>query len=574
MVGHKQLNCYIIKRIAQEYPVPIVRLTESDPIFQMEQVNMAQPLFVYVSIIMMGGMLSLFLAVYALLRFKHAPGGRYYVLAALMASILAFGYAFELTSDTLEQIKFWIGIEYFSLPFLPVFTLLMCVEYAGIRLGNWKKRMLYLIPLLTFVIQHTNDLHHLYYTSIGLRADAPFPIVELGRGPWYAVHTLYLYGCLALSIFALSTRMRRSGRRFRLQMLAMAAGLLVPVAGNLYYLAGLSPYGIDLGPVFISFSFVFHSMAVFRFRMFDVAPIARDLVFENMEDGVLVLNAQNVMVDYNAAMLKLAPGLNSRLIGRPAEEVLAERPQIAQSVVDGRECDLRLGGDDDGIYVHLRFSPIRDREGQRSGSIVTFVNITERVEMEKELKRLANTDGLTGLFNKNALIERAERGLREASRHGGSAAVVMFDVDHFKRVNDTFGHEAGDRVLSGVAEIIRSIIEPEDVAGRYGGDEFVLYLPDTGAQEACARAERIRAAVAALAIDVVGHGVRVTSSFGVAQLPAEALSDPTPADVCMQTLMRKADQALYESKQLGRNRVSLYADEVRGTDAARLEGAE
>ncbi|NGZ76408.1 histidine kinase N-terminal 7TM domain-containing diguanylate cyclase [Saccharibacillus alkalitolerans] len=519
---------------------------------------MAQQLLVYVAIILMGGALSLFLAVYALIRFRNAPGGTYYVLAALMASVLSFGYALELTSDDLEQIKFWIGIEYFSLPFLPVFTLLMCLEYAGVALGPWKKRALFVIPALTFVLQHTNDWHHLYYTSVGLRPGLDFPIVELGRGPWYMVHTLFLYGCFVLSMTVLLLRMRRARRRFRLQMTAMTAGLLVPIVGNLYYLAGTSPYGIDLGPVFISVSFVFHSMAVFRFRMFNVAPIARDIVFESMGDGVLVLNERDVVVDYNRAMLELAPGLTKRSIGDAAAEVLADHPEIAECIGHGRECDLKLEAAGP-LYVHVRFSPIQDRYGRRSGSIVTFVHITERVMLEQELKKLANTDGLTELLNKKALIENSERALGRQAEGGPGVSVIMFDVDHFKRVNDTFGHEAGDRVLTEVAAVIRGVLDGRGIAGRYGGDEFVLCLPDTGPRDAYAYAERIRAAVEKLEIFVEERVVRVTSSFGVSNVEPERGSEA----LSMQTLMRRADHALYEAKQLGRNRVCLYRESER-----------
>lgn len=521
---------------------------------------MAQQLLVYVSVILMGGALSLFLAVYAMLRFRNAPGGRYYILAALMASILAFGYAFELTSGDLSQIKFWIGIEYFSLPFLPVFTLLMCLEYADMQIGPWKRRALFIIPLLTFVFQHTNDFHQLYYTSVTLRADAPFPIVELGKGPWYLVHTIYMYSCLAVSIGVLSVRMLKARYRFRLQMLAMTAGLLVPVAGNLYYLAGKSPYGIDLGPVFISVSFIFHSMAVFRFRMFNVAPIAREIVFENMGDGVLVLNEQDVVVDYNRAMLRLVPELCKKSIGRSASEALAAHPAIAKCVELGGEHDLKLNAERP-LYAHVRFSPIRDRDSRRSGRIVTFIDITERVVLEQKLKKLASTDGLTGLFNKNALIERSETALRELSLQGPGVSVIMFDVDHFKKVNDTFGHEAGDRVLAGVAEIIRNVLDGSGIAGRYGGDEFVLCLPETNAEQGRITAEKIRAAVERLEIVVEGRTVQATSSFGVSHL-LPPLDERYGAPE-MQLLMRRADHALYSAKKLGRNRVGLCKDEER-----------
>ncbi len=529
---------------------------------------MAQQLLVYVTVILIGGALSLFLAVYAMLRFRKAPGGRYYILAAFTAAVLAFGYAFELTSADLEQIKFWIGIEYFALPVLPVFTLFMCFEYTGAKLAPWTKKALLVIPLLTFIFQHTNDFHHLYYTSVGLREDAPFPVVELGKGPWYIVHNVYLYSCLTVSIAILLVRMRRTRSRFRLQMLAMIAGLLVPVAGNLYYLAGKSPYGIDLGPVFISVSFIFHSMAVFRFRMFNVAPIARELVFENMGDGVLVLNGEDVVVDYNRAMQRLVPELGKPSIGRGAAEVFACYPVIAKRIELDGEFDLELNRPDP-LYVRVRLWPIRDREDRRSGSIVTFVDVTERVMLERKLQKLASTDGLTGLFNKNTLIEHSERQLQKLPAESPGVAFVMFDVDHFKKVNDTFGHEAGDLVLSGVADVIRRILPEKGMAGRYGGDEFVLCLPDASAEEAGLCSERIRAEVERMSIYAEGRKVDVTSSFGVAHaLPASRSGGAGPD---MQTLMRQADQALYQAKKMGRNCVIVYGDDDGVEEEASLE---
>ncbi|GGN94396.1 histidine kinase N-terminal 7TM domain-containing diguanylate cyclase [Saccharibacillus kuerlensis] len=514
---------------------------------------MAHQLLVYVILILLGGALSLFLALYALIRFRSAPGGGYYILAALMVSILSFGYALELTSPDLEQIKFWIGIEYFALPFLPVFTLLMCLEYVGMSLGPWKRRALYVIPALTFVLQHTNELHHLYYTSIELQPGLGFLVVDLERGPWYTVHTIYLYGCLILSMALLLMRMRQVRNRFRLQILAMTAGLLIPVVGNLYYLAGLSPYGLDLGPVFISISFVFHSMALFRYQMFNVVPIARESVFESMGDGVLVLNEQNVLVDYNRAVLRFIPELTKRSIGRKVEAAMVPYPEIAKCIIAGNECDLKLDRAD-LEYAHVRFSPINGRSSRCSGRIVTFVDITDRILLEQELKRLASTDGLTGLFNKNALIEHSKQALQEQTQCGSGISVIMFDVDHFKRVNDTFGHEAGDRVLSEVADVIRRELDEKAIAGRYGGDEFVLCLPDTLPKEAWMLAERIRVGVERMKIVVEGREVRVTSSIGVSHTDALIHNETD----CMQALMRYADKGLYRAKQLGRNRVNLY----------------
>jgi diguanylate cyclase (GGDEF)-like protein len=164
----------------------------------------------------------------------------------------------------------------------------------------------------------------------------------------------------------------------------------------------------------------------------------------------------------------------------------------------------------------------------------------------EEVERLAITDSLTGLYNHRHLFELADRELQRARRYQLPLAVIMLDIDDFKRVNDTYGHATGDQVLQGVADCCQKELRRVDVIGRYGGDEFVAVLPETGLSAACQVAERLRKSIAERVLDTKAGRVTVTVSLGVAVLDDEHLT--------AETLLDCADKALYVAKKNGRNR--------------------
>jgi two-component system cell cycle response regulator len=168
-----------------------------------------------------------------------------------------------------------------------------------------------------------------------------------------------------------------------------------------------------------------------------------------------------------------------------------------------------------------------------------------------ELERLASTDPLTGMFNRRLLFIRLEQELARARRVGGDLCLVYLDIDHFKKINDTYGHLAGDEVLRRLSRIMNTVLRKSDVMARMGGEEFLIMLPDTGEDGARYIAERLRAIVEETLFDFEGARIPVTVSFGVVHAGADNqdYSDD---------LVRKADQALYYSKHNGRNRVSVY----------------
>jgi diguanylate cyclase (GGDEF)-like protein len=203
----------------------------------------------------------------------------------------------------------------------------------------------------------------------------------------------------------------------------------------------------------------------------------------------------------------------------------------------------RKNGDEFPVDVTLSYS-----EGESGPTVIAFMrDITDRKRAEKLWKELAATDPLTGLLNRRELFRRAEMELERARRYKHPIANILLDVDHFKNINDTYGHTAGDSVRVSLAQLLTREIRAVDLAARYGGEEFMLLLPETSLEQACGIAKRICSTVADTPVMVDGQTIRFTISLGVTS------SENVGND--FESLLKESDRLLYQAKQSGRNRV-------------------
>lgn len=203
------------------------------------------------------------------------------------------------------------------------------------------------------------------------------------------------------------------------------------------------------------------------------------------------------------------------------------------------------------FFLSVKF-PTRSTEGDITGICGISTDITQIKHYQKELERLSQYDELTGLCNRRHFMGLARHELGRSQRYGGKLSLLMVDIDHFKRVNDSHGHRTGDLVLAAVSEQIRKALRDADIAGRLGGEEFAVMLPETGLGGAILVAERLRQQIATQAIDIGdGQTLQCTLSIGVA-----CLDDAT---IDLEKLLHRADTALYSAKNGGRNKVVSYA---------------
>jgi len=214
-----------------------------------------------------------------------------------------------------------------------------------------------------------------------------------------------------------------------------------------------------------------------------------------------------------------------------------------------------ITGDADWMYQNLTIFPLMALTGSIDHVCLIIYDVTDTAldeialqQANAELDRLGRTDGLTGLHNRRSWELQLEQELRRHRRSGRTAALVMFDIDHFKRVNDTYGHQAGDAVIRAVAQAAADAKREVDIAGRYGGEEFGVVLIETDSSGAIQFAERLRQQIEATPIHHEGITINVTISLGVAVLESDITN--------CSGWIEQADQALYRSKKGGRNRVS------------------
>jgi diguanylate cyclase (GGDEF)-like protein len=228
---------------------------------------------------------------------------------------------------------------------------------------------------------------------------------------------------------------------------------------------------------------------------------------------------------------------------------------ICGSLPDAVSCEpLLVSGQVIGSILVNHPDPPADEAHQRIRE-----SVTQAAPVLANLRNLAiaeiraATDALTGLPNNRAIQDTIKRMVAQASRSVSPLSAALLDLDHFKRINDAYGHSRGDEVLAAVATVLRSSLRESDFVGRYGGEEFLLLLPDTGRDQAVVVAEKVRVAVAGLGLSEISQPV--TASLGVATVP----DDAGDAD----TLIRAADRALYAAKGNGRNRVELFISPAR-----------
>jgi len=211
----------------------------------------------------------------------------------------------------------------------------------------------------------------------------------------------------------------------------------------------------------------------------------------------------------------------------------------------------------DWMQQNCTFMPLTSSSGEVNIVCVTIFDATDNSIMQKNLehalaalKESANRDGLTGIYNRRHLEERLSQEFARYKRYGGEFSLLMFDLDHFKRINDQHGHLAGDAVLRTTVSRVSAMVRTADIFGRYGGEEFALVLPATDLASAKIVGEKVRNCIGGEPIDFNGQNLLVTSSVGVTQM--------RPHIPSYEALIHEADTALYTAKNSGRNRVVIF----------------
>ncbi len=319
---------------------------------------------------------------------------------------------------------------------------------------------------------------------------------------------------------------------------------------------GIAPYGIDIEPFILSAALPLSGFAMSRLRMFDLVPIARDKVFKTMSASVIVLDERQRVVDFNSSAVSILPALSDDAIGKDVAAAFPEPCTLDMpALTQNEEAEITLPVAGGMRFYRVSCARVGDM-GKDSGLIISLYDITESKEMLDKMQRIASLDALTQVFSRWFFMDAFQREIECCKVAGGCLSLILLDIDHFKQVNDRYGHLTGDSVLRTVTAILRQTLGEGAMLGRYGGEEFSILLPAVQQEEAVDVAESLRAAAARAETTLGETSVRVTISLGVAGVVfvPGAAQEPENAKIC-DALILAADTALYRAKQEGRNRV-------------------
>ena len=285
-----------------------------------------------------------------------------------------------------------------------------------------------------------------------------------------------------------------------------------------------------------------------------------------MNMGILFVNSDNRVMYYNPTFLRLwMIPVETTLTGKPAEEVLNHSGNILArpdhfskhilNVLETHEVSdsFEITMADGRIITQLSY-PVRDQEGRFIGRLWIYEDITRERQTAEQLIYLAERDSLTGLFNRRRLQEELTRLLAISDRHHTKGALIFFDLDEFKYVNDTFGHRAGDTMLIRIAGEVGALVRRNEILSRLGGDEFALLIPDATQKEAEVLAERVVRAISQIPFRFEGQNFRLTTSLGIALYPEHAVNT--------EELIAHADAAMYQAKESGKNAWRIYRNDL------------
>ncbi len=471
--------------------------------------------------------------------------GKLWICVLLSFSVWTAGEFIANLGTTLAWQLAWQRMVYLGVICGVSSWLLFALYYSGNE--HWITRsslpVLMVVPVSSLLMVATLEWHPLLYreATLVMRGDYQVLQLEYGIGFWLlTISCSYLY-TLTGSALLLRSSIRRPGI-YRTQSLLIVVAALLPVIPNMLYLFGIDlAGGFDPTSMYFVLSALLITLATQRYHFLSLSPVARDRVFETIPIAVAVCNPQQRITDVNPAFADMIGMPMQDLPGHQLADVLARFSGKVARDPDSGQWSGRLLTQGNQRQFDVSSEIVAGERDEVIGYLVSFNDVTEVQRAMERIARMTSTDRLTSLHNRQGL---ADWSATSGAQHW--ELVVVGDIDHFKAINETYGHEFGDRVLAGVANLMRASLRPTDQIARWGGEEFCIVL---GSAELSAGREAVERLRKRIENHEFRHGdvsASVTMTFGlVARSPDESLEEA----------VRRADVCLYKGKDQGRNRV-------------------
>lgn len=515
--------------------------------------------------------LSALVGVVAMQR-QYRHSGKLLTGFMLSIAIWSLGSGIETGVTAIQTKILWSKISYIGFSFAAPLCFLFILSYTN----NWKWINVPVLigigslSVITLVLAWTNDYHGLIWRGFA-HGDRHLNILIYEHGLWFWIFWVFQ---LVLYILTLGILLKDLGVKkspYREQTATIIIATLMPAVAGILYSLKVSPIpGLDWMPVFTFFTGILFTWNMYQYHFLDLVPVARDVLVDQMLDGMILLDDRQRIIDINPSARRIIQHGEKIKIGDNLADVI---PELSTSLTrgDGHQTTQILTFNEtktNNRYVDVRFTIIYGGKNSVNCSLLLFRDITKRKNIEDSLnkanreleKRLEEIqilqaqlreesirDPLTNLYNRRYLEDSLRREFAHAHREKYPVSIIMADIDHFKRVNDTHGHGVGDRVLQELSDRMIASFRTEDIVCRYGGEEFIIVMPGASALTAFQRTEDFRKSLEEKEILVGEKQIKITISAGIAVYPQNGMT--------VDEVIKKADGGLYQAKSSGRNRV-------------------
>jgi diguanylate cyclase (GGDEF)-like protein/PAS domain S-box-containing protein len=500
-------------------------------------------------------------------RKRDTRGGWPLFLLFIAVSEWALANGLEAAAVPPELKIFWSKAAYIGAQVSPPIVLLFALQYTGQgrKITLLTTGLFFVIPAAIIFLAATNDVHGLIWVDF-LPGPPGTNSLIYRHGPAFWVSIAFIFSVVAAANALLIIHAIRTQRIYQRQSWIIILASFIPWAGAVIYILGLNPFpGLDI----VSISFFFNGLLILygvtRGRLMDLIPIACEFVFKNMSNAVIVIDEHQRLIDFNPSAGEFLTMKARDVIGAPLNQLILFWDMIQDLFSQERSTQTEIEYQD--VFYGIRVSPVKDQVKRFIGWAVIIEDISLRRQAEIELENANRLlisqledinqlqdklqvqvvrDSLTGVYNRRYLDETLSREIAHASRSGYPLSLIMMDVDHFKKINDQYGHKMGDDVIVAIGRLLQTQTRDSDCVGRYGGDEFLLVMPEMSRENAFERAEIWREGIKAMVFQEGGQVVQVTISIGIAAFPQNGTN--------VDDLVKAADHAMYLAKEQGRDR--------------------
>jgi diguanylate cyclase len=482
---------------------------------------------------------------------QNVAGSKAFLWQIVFVSVWAVCSLMEMLSPTDEVMLFWRNIEQIGIFLLPVSCVYFSVEYA--QYNKWKKylKLFVIIPFVALVLIFTDSATHIMRYGYVI-SDSPLfgKALSVHSTPVGSAFVAYNFILAFISLVILFVFSKQIGRSMRRQV------IYVLIAMSLIFLFGLlktaflegTSVNIPIVVLYLPGSLIlFYNL--YRNNFFYVSPIARDKVFDVIDYGILVTDSAGTIVDKNPFAVSLLNSffeISEELVGKKLNEVFREYPKWPELAENNTAGELEVEKSS-GSPHFIQFSayPLQSVKGTTVGLVTIIRDITAARLQEFELMKKAERDSLSALLNRHSFMGAFEKILAESAGTEEPVSVLMMDLDKFKEINDSFGHDIGDRVIIALSDLLKGALRQKDAIGRIGGDEFAAILPGVSRNEAKVIADRILKTTNERFVFLEdGTYVCFTLSIGICDNKDTKLADD---------MLKYADKAMYLAKNKMRN---------------------